>query len=55
MIEGEWEHPDKRTRRFYSITPVGEEEYGRLVGEIEPFLDSVIESVTLIKREVYGD
>ncbi len=54
MIEGDWEHPDKRTRRFYSITAVGEEEYARLVEEIEPFLDSVIESVTLIKREVYG-
>lgn len=54
MIEGEWEHPDKRTRRFYAITPAGEEEYERLVEEIEPFLDSVIESVSLIKREVYG-
>jgi DNA-binding PadR family transcriptional regulator len=55
MIEGDWEHPDKRTRRFYSITQAGEEEYRRLVEEIEPFLDSVIDSVTLIKREVYGD
>jgi len=54
MIEGDWEHPDKRTRRFYSITAAGEEEYSRLVEEIEPFLDSVIESVTLIKGEVYG-
>jgi DNA-binding PadR family transcriptional regulator len=55
MINGDWEHPDKRTRRFYSITPAGEEEYQRLVREIEPFLDSVIESVSLIKHEVYGD
>lgn len=55
MIEGDWEHPDKRTRRFYSITPQGEEEYARLVEEIEPFLDSVIRSITLIKAEVYGE
>jgi len=54
MIEGDWEHPDKRTRRFYSITPAGEEEYDRLVEEIEPFLDSVIRSISLIKAEVYG-
>jgi PadR family transcriptional regulator, regulatory protein PadR len=54
MIEGGWEHPDKRTRRFYSITPEGEKEYERLLDEIEPFLDSVVRSVTLIKREVYG-
>ena len=55
MITGDWEHPDKRTRRFYSITDSGEAEYQRLVVEIEPFLDSVIRSITLIKSEVYGD
>jgi PadR family transcriptional regulator PadR len=54
MIEGKWEHPDRRTRRFYEITRAGEKEYRRLVEEVEPFLDSVIRSVTLIKREVYG-
>jgi len=55
LIEGRWEHPDRRTRRYYSITPAGRREYRRLRGELEPFLDSVIRSVTLIKREVYGD
>ncbi|MEK6250698.1 MAG: PadR family transcriptional regulator [Actinomycetota bacterium] len=54
MIEGKWEHPDRRTRRFYEITKAGEKEYKRLIEEVEPFLDSVIRSVTLIKREVYG-
>lgn len=54
MIEGSWEHPDKRTRRFYAITPAGEEAYGELLREIEPFLDSVIRSVTMIKSEVFG-
>jgi PadR family transcriptional regulator PadR len=54
LIEGRWEHPDKRTRRYYSITPAGRKEYKRLVADVEPFLDSVIRSVTLIKREIYG-
>jgi PadR family transcriptional regulator PadR len=54
LIEGDWEHPDKRTRRFYSITAEGEAEYGRLVEEIEPFLDSLTRSISLIKAEVYG-
>lgn len=54
LIEGSWEHPDKRTRRFYAITPEGEEQYRQLLAEIEPFLDSVIRSVTMIKTEVYG-
>ena len=55
MIEGRWEHPDRRTRRYYSITPAGRREYRRLVAELEPFLDSVIRSLTLIKEAVYGD
>jgi DNA-binding PadR family transcriptional regulator len=55
LIEGRWEHPDRRTRRYYSITAAGRREYRRLVAEVEPFLDSVIRSVTLIKGEIYGD
>jgi DNA-binding PadR family transcriptional regulator len=55
LVEGQWELPDRRTRRYYSITKAGRKEYKRLLGEVEPFLDSVIRSVTLIKTEVYGD
>ena len=55
LIKGQWEHPDRRTRRFYSITAAGRREYKRLVEELEPFLDSVIRSVRLIKREIYGE
>jgi len=54
LIEGRWELPDRRTRRYYSITKPGRREYKRLLKEVEPFLDSVIRSVTLIKKEVYG-
>ena len=55
MIEGKWEHPDRRTRRFYSITDAGRSEYERLQGELSPFLDSMIRTLTLIKREIYGE
>jgi DNA-binding PadR family transcriptional regulator len=55
MIEGRWEHPDRRTRRYYKITAAGRREYRRLVAELEPFLDSVVQSLTLIKEEVYGN
>jgi DNA-binding PadR family transcriptional regulator len=55
LLEGRWELPDRRTRRFYSITPAGRREYKRLRVEVEPFLDSVIQSVSLIKDAVYGD
>ncbi len=53
MIEGRWEHPDRRSRRYYAITPAGRREYKRIRAEVEPFLDSVIRSMTLLKRELY--
>ena len=55
LVDASWEHPDRRTRRYYSITPAGRREYKRLRGEVEPFLDSVIRSVSLLRREIYGD
>jgi PadR family transcriptional regulator len=55
LIEGSWEHPDRRSRRYYSITRDGRREYRRLKNELEPFLDSVIRSVSLIKAEIYGN
>jgi len=54
-IEGRWEHPDRRTRRFYSITDSGRAEYERLRDELGPFLDSMKRTVTLIQDEIYGD
>jgi PadR family transcriptional regulator len=54
LIEGQWEHPERRSRRYYSLTDSGREEYARLVDEVRPFLDSVKSSIDEIVREVYG-
>ncbi len=54
LIEGAWEHPERRTRRYYSLTDEGRAEYERLVEEVRPFLDSVKTSIDEIVREVYG-
>ena len=54
LIEGRWEHPERRSRRYYSITPAGREEYERLVREVRPFIESVAHSIEDIMREVYG-
>jgi PadR family transcriptional regulator, regulatory protein PadR len=55
LVDARWEHPDRRTRRYYSITQAGRREYKRLRAEVEPFLDSVINAVSLIRGEIYGD
>jgi DNA-binding PadR family transcriptional regulator len=54
LIEGQWEHPERRSRRYYNLTAQGEKEYARLVEEVRPFLDSVKSSIDEIVREVYG-
>ena len=53
LIEGAWEHPERRSRRYYSLTMQGRREYKRLVKEVRPFLDSIARSIHEIVREVY--
>ncbi len=53
MIKGEWEHPEKRSRRFYSITADGKKEYDQLKVTVRPFLDSLVQGVRLIVGELY--
>jgi PadR family transcriptional regulator, regulatory protein PadR len=54
LIEGQWEHPERRSRRYYSLTDEGRKEYAQLVEEVRPFLDSVKSSIDQIVAEVYG-
>ena len=54
LIEGQWEHPERRSRRYYALTGEGEAEYARLVEEVRPFLDSVKSSLDELVHEVYG-
>lgn len=54
FIEGQWEHPERRTRRFYSLTRKGRAEYRRLLEDVRPFLENVRHSVDEIVDEVYG-
>jgi PadR family transcriptional regulator, regulatory protein PadR len=54
LIAGEWEHPERRTRRYYSLTDDGRAEYERLVADVRPFLDAVRSSIDQIVDEVYG-
>jgi PadR family transcriptional regulator PadR len=54
LIEGQWEHPERRTRRFYSLTRKGRSEYRRLLEDVRPFLENVAHSVGEIIKEVYS-
>ena len=54
LIEGSWEHPERRSRRYYALTDAGRKEYERLEREVRPFLASIQRSIDEIVREVYG-
>jgi DNA-binding PadR family transcriptional regulator len=54
LIEGQWEHPERRSRRYYVLTDAGKAEYAQLVEDVRPFLDSVKSSIDQIVHEVYG-
>jgi len=53
LVAGRWEHPERRSRRYYSLTDEGRAEYDRLVAEVRPFLDSIARSIARIVAEVY--
>ena len=53
-VEGEWERPDTRSRRFYKITPRGEEKYAEIKGRFEGHLLRVREAIESLRQEIYG-
>jgi DNA-binding PadR family transcriptional regulator len=55
LIEGSWEHPDRRSRRYYSITDAGTGEYGSLLEDTLPFLGALARSLDGIFGEIYGN
>jgi PadR family transcriptional regulator, regulatory protein PadR len=54
FVRGEWERPDTRSRRFYKITPGGEEKYAEIKGRFEVHLLRVREAIESLHRELYG-
>ena len=52
LVAGEWEHPERRSRRFYRVTPAGEIERDRLVAELEPRLERIERSIGAIRTEL---
>lgn len=52
LVAGVWEHPERRSRRFYSITPDGEAERERLRGEIAPRLYAIAGSIDRLREEL---
>jgi PadR family transcriptional regulator, regulatory protein PadR len=52
LVQGEWEHPERRSRRFYRITEAGEAERAALADEVGPRLQRIARSIQAIRREL---
>jgi DNA-binding PadR family transcriptional regulator/ketosteroid isomerase-like protein len=54
LLEAEWEHPERRSRRFYRATAAGRAERDRLHRDVLPRLDAVAAGIEMIRAEL-GD
>ena len=54
FIEGDWEHPDRRSRRIYRLTRAGAGRYAQIKVRTKPHLDSLVLAVHRLRRAVYG-
>jgi PadR family transcriptional regulator len=54
LVDGRWEHPERRSRRFYRITDAGRAERQRLARELGPRLDRIARSIDAIRGEALG-
>jgi len=53
-VVGEWERPETRGRRFYKITPRGEEKYAEIKANMEEHLLRVKRAIESLHEEIYG-
>jgi DNA-binding PadR family transcriptional regulator len=54
LVRGEWEHPERRSRRFYRLTPAGEKERRRLYAELEPRLATIAAGIDKLRAELHA-
>src|SRR5579864_8170414 len=53
FLSAAWDHPTKRSRRIYHITPEGEARLDRIKGAMIPYLDAIMDAVDDLRRELY--
>jgi DNA-binding PadR family transcriptional regulator len=54
FIVGEWEHPDRRSRRTYRITPTGIARYQQIKERMKPHLDRLIVAVRRLYSAMFA-
>jgi DNA-binding PadR family transcriptional regulator len=55
LVTGEWEDPQKRTRRFYRLTTTGQAELEQLKEVMRPKLEEVIVILGKLLANLYAE
>jgi DNA-binding PadR family transcriptional regulator len=55
LLSGEWEDPDKRTRRVYRLTEQGQREYAELKQMMKPGLEEALGVLRTLYAELYAE
>lgn len=53
FVSATWDHPTKRSRRIYAITPAGVERLERIKSAMDPYLRTVEQAITRLRRALY--
>jgi PadR family transcriptional regulator PadR len=54
LAESRWEHPERRSRRFYALTEAGTAERDRLRMAFAPKLEATVTVLQALDRELNG-
>ena len=55
FVSASWDHPTKRSRRVYAITPQGEERLEKIKLSMLPYLDSIETAIGKLKDKLYQE
>ncbi len=53
FLTAKWDHPSKRSRRIYVVTPEGVARLNRIKSAMLPYLDAMSAAVKDLKKELY--
>lgn len=53
FVSATWDHPTKRSRRIYAITPAGLERLNRIKAAMNPYLETIERAVARLRTALY--
>lgn len=55
LVQGQWQDPDRRTQRLYSLTPKGREEAHALRQGMRPKIMRAFQAFAVVLKDLFGE